>query len=278
MSEERTDAKIIEMWLFGKPRTTVEAYYGDAAQFFEFLKKPMADIRLEDIQAFSQEIEKRGLKDSSRSRKLNAIKSLFSFAVEQQHLARNPAAAIKAPKSSRNYAGRILSREDVLRIIAAARPGRDRVFLLCCYGMGLRISEACNLRWSDFVNRSDGKVQVTVMGKGDEEAVVMVPADVWEEMEALLEYPGDELFPFKRRAAHEIVKRAVKKAGLSSKISTHWLRHSLARHSLEAGAPIHLVRDTLRHSSIAVTDAYLQSFPDQSASDYLDFKVPKTDC
>jgi integrase/recombinase XerD len=275
MGEARTDAKIIEMWLFGKPRTTVEAYYGDISQFFEFLNKPMADIRLEDMQAFSKELERRGLKDSSRARKINALKSLFSFAVAQQHLPLNPAAAIKSPKASRNYAGRILSREDVLKIIAAARPGRDRVFLLVCYSMGLRISEACNLRWSDFVTRSDGKVQVNVLGKGDKEAVVMVPAEVWDEMEALLEYPGDELFPFQRRAAHEIVKRAVKAAGLPDTISMHWLRHSLARHSLEAGAPIHLVRDTLRHSSIAITDAYLQSFPDQSASDYLDFNVPK---
>jgi integrase/recombinase XerD len=61
----------------------------------------------------------------------------------------------------------------------------------------------------------------------------------------------------------------VRESSLNEKISAHWLRHAHARHAIEAGAPIHVVRDTLRHSSIAVTNAYLESFPDQSSADYL---------
>ena len=58
---------------------------------------------------------------------------------------------------------------------------------------------------------------------------------------------------------HRIVKKAAKDAGLSPAASAHWLRHSHASHSLDRGASIVTVRDTLGHSSIATTNKYLHS-------------------
>ena len=42
-------------------------------------------------------------------------------------------------------------------------------------------------------------------------------------------------------------------ASNQGKVSPHWLRHAHASHSLERGAPIHLVQATLEHASIATT-------------------------
>lgn len=266
----RTDATVIEMWLHGRSKRTIESYQTDIKQFLEFVDRPLIEVQLEQIQAFAKSLEKRGLKLTSQARKLNAVKSLFSFATSQQYLPIDVAAAVKTPKISTNYAGRILKREEMDLIIQSAATERDRLFLLITYAIALRASEACNLKWSDFTVRGDGKVQVTITGKGGKTASVIVPIKVWEQLQAL-ESNTDRIFPFNRRTAHNIIKKAVKNAGLSDKISMHWARHSLARHSLEAGCPIHVVRDTLRHSNLATTNFYVESFPDQSASDYLEF-------
>jgi integrase/recombinase XerD len=71
--------------------------------------------------------------------------------------------------------------------------------------------------------------------------------------------------------AHKIIKQAAAAAGLSEKISLHWLRHSHATHALSKGAPISLVRDSLGHSNISVTNVYLESNPNDGSSNYLGF-------
>jgi integrase/recombinase XerD len=72
-----------------------------------------------------------------------------------------------------------------------------------------------------------------------------------------------------RERVHQIVKAAGKRAGIKGKVSPHWLRHAHASHALERGAKIHLVAETLGHSSVAVTSRYLHARPEDSSSLYL---------
>ena len=67
----------------------------------------------------------------------------------------------------------------------------------------------------------------------------------------------------------QIVKAAAKRAGIKGKVSPHWLRHAHATHALERGAKIHLVAETLGHSSVAITSRYLHARPEDSSSLYL---------
>jgi integrase/recombinase XerD len=66
------------------------------------------------------------------------------------------------------------------------------------------------------------------------------------------------------------VKAAAERAGVDPAASTHWLRHAHASHALDAGAPVHLVRQGLGHASLATTTRYAHARPDASAGDYLD--------
>ncbi|MCX5985045.1 MAG: tyrosine-type recombinase/integrase, partial [Chloroflexi bacterium] len=66
-----------------------------------------------------------------------------------------------------------------------------------------------------------------------------------------------------------IVRRAAIEAGLTAKVSPHWLRHAHASHALDRGAPIHLVRDSLGHSSIATTNRYLHARPTEHSERFL---------
>jgi len=75
------------------------------------------------------------------------------------------------------------------------------------------------------------------------------------------------------------VNRVVKAAAMrvpglerkvAAKVSPHWLRHAHASHAMDRGAPVHLVKDTLGHASVATTGRYLHARPTDSSSLYLE--------
>ena len=72
-----------------------------------------------------------------------------------------------------------------------------------------------------------------------------------------------------RRYGELIVKNAAERLGIDVNVSPHWLCHSHASHSLDKGAPLSLVKGTLGHSSIAITEKYLHAKPVDSYRMYL---------
>jgi len=71
-----------------------------------------------------------------------------------------------------------------------------------------------------------------------------------------------------RSAVNRIVRRAGRLIDLPH-LSPHWLRHAHASHALDRGATVAVVRETLGHSSIAVTSRYLHAKPGESSGLYL---------
>ena len=266
-------AEILEQWLYGRPKLTQKAYLRDATFGLKFLGDPLLEnITLGDLQLYqSHLIEVRHLKPRTVNKKMSALRSLLKFAQEQEFISRNPAVALRSPKVLDDFQERILTPQQVKAIIAAAEPGRDRVLLMFVYTTGCRISEACGLLWKDFSSKPDGAAVARLLGKRDKWRSVHIPMTVWTELATLRgeALDDDSVFNIARRQAHDVMKAAAIKAGVPD-ASMHWLRHSLASHALDAGAPISVVRDTLGHASIQTTDKYLHSNPDESAGDYLE--------
>ena len=139
------------------------------------------------------------------------------------------------------------------------------------------MSELCNLKWRDLKARKEGGGQITVFGKGDKTRVVLVGAGVWRDIQELKDNAkkDDPVFVsgkgghLCRSMVFHIVKNAAKKAKIEGNVSPHWLRHSHASHSLDRGAPIHLLQKTLGHSSVAITEKYLHAKPTDSSGLYL---------
>ena len=82
----------------------------------------------------------------------------------------NAGAVIKIKRDSAHrgatLAKRIISPAEVGMLIRAAPSKRDRVLLEVAYAGGLRVSEIVALSWADVLPRDEGRVQLSISGKG----------------------------------------------------------------------------------------------------------------
>jgi integrase/recombinase XerD len=140
----------------------------------------------------------------------------------------------------------------------------------------LLLPELALLKWCDLLPRNDGG-QVTVFDKGGKIRAILLKPKTWN---WLLSFrgdaaPADPVFR-SRKGGHldvsqirRVVYAAAQRAGLSQKVSPHWLRHAHASHALDRSTPIHLVQTTLGHASVSTTGRYLHARPSESSSLYL---------
>jgi site-specific recombinase XerD len=293
-TQARSDAELLALWLHGRSAHTQRAYQRAVGRFLHSVRKPLPAVTLGDLQAFAAELEGEGLAPASRRLTLAAVKSLLAFGQRVGYLRFDVGAAVKLPPVKDALAERILDREAVLRLLDREPDARNRALLRLLYAGGLRVSEACALRWRDLQPREDAG-QVTVYGKGGKTRVVLLSPATWRVLLALpgaRAVAGDEaagagagerdapVFPSRRGGgpldqpqAWRLVQAAAARVGLPTGrggVSPHWLRHAHATHALEHGhAPIHLVQATLGHASVATTSKYLHARPTDSSARYL---------
>ncbi len=277
-----TNTELIDLWLHGKSANTVDGYRRYANRFFSHVNKPLADVTLMDFQLWVMTL---GSSNNSQRVAVGAIKSLFSFAKQLGVISANLGVLVKSPKAKNRLAERILTTEEVQLLINSTTNERDKQSLLAArdrsivrllYFAGLRVSELCGLKWRDLKARGDGG-QITVFGKGEKTRTVLVGAGIWHSIDELKgDARKDDPVFVSAKGGHlcrsmvfHIVKNAATRAGIEGNVSPHWLRHSHASHSLDRGAPIHLLQKTLGHSSVAITEMYLHARPTDSSGLYL---------
>lgn len=277
-----SDDQMVELWLgrFRSPNT-LRAFSGDIRHFREAVPKPLRDIVLRDIQAWGLAMEAVNAAKSVQ-RRLAAVRSFFAFAHKVGYLQWNVAAAVTSPPVEDKLAQRILTEDQVARLLGVLRNKRDNALLRLLYIAGLRISEASGLRWRHVTPRDGGEAQLTVFGKGGKTREILIPATMAERLFGLklrTDGPDDPVFRSRSVARRGVamgprdvwvtVKKAVQRADLPREISSHWLRHAHASHSLDRGAPVHVVQQTLGHASLTTTTRYTHARPGDSSAKYL---------
>lgn len=268
------DAQAIGLWLHGRPATTQRAYRHYADDFGRFCGVPLAQVTVGHVQGYADDLVARGLAAASQAAALAGVKSLLSFCHRIGYTAFNVGAVVSLPPRKDTLAERIVPAATVRLIVDGEANPRNRLLLRLLYLSGCRVSELCGLRWHDLQPRDDGG-QVTVYGKGSKTRAIPLPADLWRDLQATRGDAPDDAPVFVGRGgaltpsgAWRVVKAAGKRAGVPG-LSPHWMRHALASHALDNGAPIHVVRDTLGHASAATTSRYLHARPGDSASLYV---------
>ncbi len=273
-----SDLQLIDVFLRSrvsdKTRVTYEKCLAD---FIAFLAgKAFQAVTMNDALAFAHSLAASSLQVSTQRLKIHTIKSLFTFGQKVGYLHYNVFAAVTPPKAKTDLAQRILTEDEVLTMIHKTAKQRDNVLLRLLYASAGRISEVCSLTWADVQSNGDSG-QVTLFGKGGKTRAVKVSAATWKALQGLRNGASNDRPVFVSQKGgrldetqvHRIVKAAAVRAGIAGNVSAHWLRHSHASHALDRGANIALVRDTLGHSSLAVTSRYTHAKPNESSALHL---------
>ena len=264
---------LVSMWLHGKADSTKQSYKRISNKFIAYINKPLVNAGLDDVQRFLDSLQ---LSPNTIKTYASIVKSLISFLHELGIMQYNVAKPVKTPKPKDCLTERIMTEQEIMLMIHGETNTRNKLILKMLYYCGLRASELAGLTWNDLSNRT-GNGQATIYGKGSKTRVVIIPTQLYRELDQLRGDSGknDPVFRSRqgkgfltRAMVWEIVKKAAKRIGLENP-SPHWLRHGHASHSLDRGAPIHLVSQSLGHASVATTSRYLHAKPSDCSSLYL---------
>lgn len=141
---------------------------------------------------------------------------------------------------------------------------RDKAILELLFSTGLRVAELCALNSDIDLSRDD----LSVRGKGEKVRVVFLSPAAKDSVAQYLKARKDmeeALFVDGRTAKlHRITPRDVQrhikvyaaKAGITSKVTPHTLRHVFATDLLTNGADLRSVQALLGHASINTTQIY----------------------
>jgi integrase/recombinase XerC/integrase/recombinase XerD len=259
---------------------TLKAYKKDLEQAFGE-KSPKADasgLNETELLTLVREAQNSwaGLSLSSRNRKSATLKSFFGWAYQEQLTERDLSTQITCPKVPKKLP-HFLSVDEALAVLhsydkkdTSLLSLRDKTLFLVLYGAGLRVSEACVLKWTDvhFSSRS-----LRLIGKGHKERLVILPSLAIETLQYLRKISDDEnVYVFgvgtealNPRIAYEWVRTRGAKAQLMKPLHPHALRHSFATHLLSSGANLRTLQELLGHESLQATEKYTHLGVDQLA-------------
>jgi integrase/recombinase XerD len=211
-----------------------------------------------------------GIDSRSTAKAVSALKSFFSFMVNEGMREENPAKLLESPKQKKRIP-EVLENDLIKKMLDSLDTGsptglRDKALFELIHSAGLRISEAVSLDIDDIFLRER---VARIRGKGSKERLVIFGA----EAEMLLRRYLSEARPvlasiksanafFIGRTGGRLSRKGIWKnyarmallAGAPSRV--HNLRHSFATELLAGGADLRSVQALLGHADMATTQIY----------------------
>lgn len=258
---------------------TVDGYLRDLQDFIAFVgaETELAAVDSLTVRAYVYKLKTK-IQSASVARKLSALRTFFRFLVREQVIGRDPVAGVSRPKQA-HYIPNFLSVDEVFSLLVAPGPGdtfvaRDRAILELLYSTGMRVAElvSCDMSALDFA-----KEMVRVRGKGGRERLIPMGKPAIEALRTYQEQ-RQQLINFRvhkgavvdrtavflngrgtrltTRSVERLVKMYSQRAGITTVVTPHALRHSFATHLLEMGADLRSVQELLGHASLSTTQKY----------------------
>ncbi len=219
----------------------------------------------------------KGYAKATVARKVAAVKSFCAFLLDSGDLASNPTASVESPRAPKPVP-QPLSTDEVDALLRAplshdtADAARDAAMLGLMYATGMRVSELVSLN-IDSIHLAPGTGYVRCLGKGAKERTIPVDDQAARSVEHYLDEArtalvrnGAQRALFVNRRGERltrqgfwlILKGYAKRAGITSHVTPHTLRHSFATHMLRGGASLRAVQELLGHANVSTTQVYTQ--------------------
>jgi integrase/recombinase XerD len=259
--------------LDGRAASTLKNDRRALARLGRFLGwKSPREVEKQDFERYLEHLKPRVNRATQRLY-LFAAMTFFRSLAERHDILVSPAATYEPPRKAPTPLGRVLTRDEVGRLLASPDVLwpvgiRDRAMLEVLYAAGLR---AIELRRAKAADVDLASKQLTVrLGKGGKDRVVPLTTEAVKWLSRYVadvrprfsEYePGvEELFvsrwgrAFSQQMLLVKVQRIAKAAGVP--VSCHVLRRTMATHLLQGGASPSAVAGILGHSDLKSLSRY----------------------
>lgn len=206
----------------------------------------------EDVEAF---LDKRNLSAKSRYDWISHLSSFYRWAIDHEHLQRDPTAQVIRPKLRRRLP-RPINTGDLVTAIQMATPTMRAWLSLMAFG-GLRCVEVSRLEVDDLL-WDDGLVRVH--GKGDKERMVPMHEDVERALRSTPLPSRGRLFrrprggPYPAAQISKEVSEYLSDLGISA--TAHQLRHWFGTNVYRTSHDLRVTQELLGHSSPTSTAIY----------------------
>lgn len=206
-----------------------------------------------------------------------ALNTFFAWLKREELITDNPVTRIKTPKIVQKVV-QALNTQEVTRLLdrfsgKSYLDVRNRTIVMMLLDTGMRAFELANLRLDD-VDTTSGSILIK-RGKGSKQRVVRIGTTaqkaLWKYITMYRCGDSDRLFlnrscgPLDVTGIKLMIRRLGKKAGVAN-VHVHRLRHTFAISFLRAGGDVFSLQYLLGHSTLAMTQRYLQSLNAEDAA------------
>lgn len=249
---------------------TIIAYTKDIEQFLDFAKnvrkKELSQIESSDIEAFIEDLKRKGYTIKSISRKINSMKTCFRFCVEQNFIEKNPTTVVSHPKLE-THIPRVLTQQEYMALRDVCKKDQRLYSIVeILIQTGIKIGELCRLELDDITYKS-GKPQKLKIKRHESSLEREVPLNdaasqaVSDYLEVRPKFEKNSLFltktgnPLLMRNIRFYLDRAFKKAGIKD-ATVNDLRNTFIAHHLARGASILFISQIVGHKRVSTTERY----------------------
>lgn len=269
------DTYLSNMKYQNSSKNTLETYSYALNNYTEYVESVKSgDINKLFLMNFIRFLASKGYSSNSIEVKLNIVKSFLMFIEDMTD--EDFTKAIRSTKFKNkninqnkthfdeNELKLILNEIEEYEVSGDLEKTRMALIFRLMYNLGLRVSEAVNLKYKNIVKKDD-YYEISIIGKGGRATKVKAPIQVLEFLLSQLDWLDDkkDSFIFRNKNEKVLSRTTVyrnltamyKKLGLAG-TGCHILRHSTASNLLNSGTDVAVVQQVLRHRNIQTTMIY----------------------
>ena len=256
-------------------RNTEMSYQRDLNKMCKFLERKgivkVSEVDEETLNSFVIYLKENNFANATISRHIAAIKGWYIFLLKEGKVAVDYAGNLKAPKIEKKTP-EILRMDEVVKLLEEPKGKnpkelRDKAMLELLYATGIRVTELITMTTSQL----NMQMNYIICNDGNKDRIIPFGIKAREALLNYLEYSrniminnpeSDVLFvncsgqAMSRQGFWKLIKFYAEKAGITTDITPHTLRHSFAAHLVENGADLKSVQEMLGHSDISTTQIY----------------------
>ena len=262
----------------GRASATILAYSKDIEQLADFVAKSnilnLDEVTKDHIDAFKADLAEKNYTTKSVSRKINSIKSFFSYIESQGLITENPSVGVSHPKYDIKPP-RLLNKIEYRALRDTCREDlRMAAIVEILLQTRMRISELANLKISDI----DGHThQITIRAyESHPERIIPINQPAKEALDRYLtvrpKSANTNVFitktgnSFLIRNIRSNLDRYFHLAGIE-KAKVNDLRHTFIAQQLTSGSPLVYISKLVGHKRLSTTEKYLEFISEKPAKD-----------